>query len=165
MGENTGAVTPRYTIPLPLFPCRSYLDSGMGTRECGERDGQLLEVVEIAGAPGHVEPPGELIGGSLLHVGPGSKDSQGEIGIVDEVLAEMELPLFPRQIPARKRPLDKGHVRSAGLRGVIGPLLGYVVLRVMGYREVFLAAAVFFLAGALSSYALWRALARKNPAS
>jgi hypothetical protein len=48
------------------------------------------------------------------------------------------------------------HVTMVGVRGVIGPLTGFAVLRLLGYREVFAAAAIFFLLAAISSAFLWR---------
>ena len=48
------------------------------------------------------------------------------------------------------------HVAMVGVRGVIGPLTGYAVLRLLGFREVFTAAGVLFLLGAASSVWLWR---------
>lgn len=48
------------------------------------------------------------------------------------------------------------HVAMVGLRGALAPVLGYVVLRVAGYREVFLVAAGLFAAAALSSVLLAR---------
>jgi len=56
------------------------------------------------------------------------------------------------------------HVAMVGLRGVVGPLTGYTVLRLFGYREVFLIATVFSLLAALSSAMLWRWLSsRRDP--
>ncbi|MBC8423729.1 MFS transporter [bacterium] len=48
------------------------------------------------------------------------------------------------------------HVTMVGVRGVIGPLTGYAVLRLLGYLEVFAAAAIFFLLASISSALLWR---------
>ena len=48
------------------------------------------------------------------------------------------------------------HVTLVGLRGLIGPPLGWVVLNVSGYRAVFITAICFFLAAAASSALLWR---------
>ncbi|MCB1150564.1 hypothetical protein KDK88_03410, partial [bacterium] len=48
------------------------------------------------------------------------------------------------------------HVAMVGLRGVVGPLAGYAVLRLFGSREVFLIAAGFCLSASLSSVMLWR---------
>lgn len=50
------------------------------------------------------------------------------------------------------------HVAMVGVRGVFGPLIGYVVLRLFGYREVFLATAVILLVSAASSALLARRL-------
>jgi hypothetical protein len=47
-----------------------------------------------------------------------------------------------------------------GLRGALAPVLGYVVLRVAGYREVFLVASGLFATAALSSLLLARYRAR-----
>ncbi len=43
-----------------------------------------------------------------------------------------------------------------GLRGVLAPVLGYVLLTFLGYVEVFVAAAVLFLAAGISSALLAR---------
>ncbi len=48
------------------------------------------------------------------------------------------------------------HVAMVGLRGLVGPLVGYAVLSLFGYRQVFLLAAAFFLMASLSSRQLWR---------
>ncbi len=48
------------------------------------------------------------------------------------------------------------HVAMVGFRGFVGPLVGFTVLRLLGYRDVFLAATVLFLAAAGSSLALRR---------
>ena len=48
------------------------------------------------------------------------------------------------------------HVAMVGLRGVLAPVLGYVLLRWLGYREVFLVAALLFVTAAGSSYLLGR---------
>jgi MFS family permease len=48
------------------------------------------------------------------------------------------------------------HVAMVGLRGAIAPVVGYVTLRIAGYREVFLVAAGLFAAAALSSWLLAR---------
>ena len=50
------------------------------------------------------------------------------------------------------------HVAMVGARGLIGPLIGFAVLRLLGYREVFAVAAVIFLAAAASSALLGRRL-------
>ena len=52
------------------------------------------------------------------------------------------------------------HVAMVGLRGAMAPVLGYAVLRVAGYREVFLVAAALFAAAAISSALLARYRAR-----
>jgi len=54
------------------------------------------------------------------------------------------------------------HVAMVGLRGVVGPLTGYAVLRLFGYREVFLIAAGFCLLASASSAMLWRWLRRRS---
>jgi len=56
------------------------------------------------------------------------------------------------------------HVTMVGLRGVVGPLTGYAVLRLLGYREVFVAAAIFFLLASVSSAFLWRWMKRADDA-
>ncbi|MFO7654917.1 MAG: MFS transporter [Candidatus Krumholzibacteriia bacterium] len=43
------------------------------------------------------------------------------------------------------------HVAMVGVRGLFGPLLGFVVLQAFGYREVFGLAALLFLAAAAGS--------------
>ncbi len=48
------------------------------------------------------------------------------------------------------------HVAMVGVRGLLAPVLGYVLLRWLGYREVFLAAALLFLAASVSSVLLAR---------
>jgi MFS family permease len=50
------------------------------------------------------------------------------------------------------------HVAMVGVRGVFGPLIGYVVLRLFGYREVFLVTAMILLVSAASSALLARRL-------
>jgi MFS family permease len=52
------------------------------------------------------------------------------------------------------------HVAMVGIRGVLAPVLGYVLLRWLGYRAVFLTAAVLFLAASASSMLLGRRLAK-----
>jgi MFS family permease len=52
------------------------------------------------------------------------------------------------------------HVAMVGIRGVIGPLTGFIVLRLLGYQEVFWAAAGFFMSAAISSVLLWKWLTR-----
>lgn len=48
------------------------------------------------------------------------------------------------------------HVALVGLRGIMAPVLGYLLLTFLGYREVFLTAAGLFLAAAVSSWLLSR---------
>ncbi|MEZ4386380.1 MAG: MFS transporter [Candidatus Krumholzibacteriia bacterium] len=48
------------------------------------------------------------------------------------------------------------HVAMVGLRGVLAPILGYLLLTFLGFREVFLVAACLFLAAAVSSAVLAR---------
>jgi MFS family permease len=48
------------------------------------------------------------------------------------------------------------HVAMVGIRGFLGPAIGFTVLKFLGYREVFLLAAVIFLLASLSSYGLDR---------
>ena len=48
------------------------------------------------------------------------------------------------------------HVAMVGVRGVFGPAIGFVVQRLFGYRQVFLAAAALFLLAAGGSWALGR---------
>lgn len=50
------------------------------------------------------------------------------------------------------------HVAMVGIRGALGPVFGFLLLRWAGYREVFLTAAVVFLLASLSSRALGRKL-------
>jgi MFS family permease len=52
------------------------------------------------------------------------------------------------------------HVAMVGLRGVLAPVLGYLILTFLGYREVFLAAAGLFLTAGLSSAVLARRVKR-----
>ena len=54
------------------------------------------------------------------------------------------------------------HVAMVGVRGVLAPVLGYVMLEVAGYRAAFLAAAVLFVLAAGSSAALARRVARSG---
>lgn len=54
------------------------------------------------------------------------------------------------------------HVAMVGVRGLLAPILGYAILRFFGYREVFLAAAVLFMAASVSSAALARWQARRG---
>ncbi len=56
------------------------------------------------------------------------------------------------------------HVAMVGGRGLIGPVIGFAVLRLLGYREVFAVAAVIFLAAAVSSSLLGRRLDRRDQA-
>jgi len=51
------------------------------------------------------------------------------------------------------------HVAMVGVRGVVGPAVGFTVQRLFGYREVFLAATGLFLLAAAGSWLLarWRA--------
>ncbi len=55
------------------------------------------------------------------------------------------------------------HVTMVGIRGVIGPLTGFTVLRLMGYREVFIVAGIFCLLASVSSAALWRWMKDRHP--
>lgn len=48
------------------------------------------------------------------------------------------------------------HVAMVGVRGILAPILGYALLRWLGYREVFLMAALLFLTASLSSWSLAR---------
>ncbi len=57
------------------------------------------------------------------------------------------------------------HVTMVGVRGVVGPLAGYAILRLLGYLEVFAAAAGFFLLASVSSVFLWRWMARTGTRS
>jgi MFS family permease len=43
------------------------------------------------------------------------------------------------------------HVAMVGIRGLVGPVIGFTVLHLLGYREVFLLSAVVFLTAAFSS--------------
>jgi MFS family permease len=52
------------------------------------------------------------------------------------------------------------HVAMVGIRGTIGPLVGYAVYEVWGLRAVFWLAFGLFVAAAISSLALWRRLRR-----
>mgnify|MGYP001064700398 CR=1 FL=1 len=51
------------------------------------------------------------------------------------------------------------HVAMVGIRGTLGPLLGWAVYEWVGLRAVFALAALLLLAAALSSAALWRDMA------
>ena len=53
------------------------------------------------------------------------------------------------------------HVALVGIRGLIGPAVGFAVLRLLGYREVFVLAAAIFLAAAGSSALLGRWMRRR----
>jgi MFS family permease len=55
------------------------------------------------------------------------------------------------------------HVTMVGVRGVIGPLTGYAVLRLLGFREVFVAAGIFCLLASVSSVLLWRWMIKRSP--
>jgi MFS family permease len=57
------------------------------------------------------------------------------------------------------------HVAMVGGRGLIGPLIGFAVLRLLGYREVFAVAAAIFLGAAFSSALLGRRLDRRARAA
>jgi len=46
------------------------------------------------------------------------------------------------------------HVAMVGFRGIVAPLLGFLLLRFLGYREVFFMAAGLFMLAALSSVVL-----------
>jgi MFS family permease len=48
------------------------------------------------------------------------------------------------------------HVAMVGIRGLIGPAIGFTVLHLLGYREVFILAALIFLTAAGSSVQLGR---------
>lgn len=48
------------------------------------------------------------------------------------------------------------HVTMVGIRGVLGPAIGFIVLKTLGYREVFILAVIIFLIAAASSAALGR---------
>lgn len=48
------------------------------------------------------------------------------------------------------------HVAMIGVRGLLAPILGYALLRWLGYREVFLVAALLFVMASLSSWLLAR---------
>jgi MFS family permease len=50
------------------------------------------------------------------------------------------------------------HVAMVGIRGLLGPAIGFAVLRLLGYREVFVLAALIFLTAAVSSGLLGRRL-------
>lgn len=52
------------------------------------------------------------------------------------------------------------HVAMVGIRGTIGPLVGYGVYEVWGLRAVFWLAFGLFVAAAVSSVALWRSMRR-----
>lgn len=52
------------------------------------------------------------------------------------------------------------HVAMVGIRGMVGPLLGYAAYELFGFRAVFWLAAALFLAASASSAALWRSLRR-----
>jgi MFS family permease len=48
------------------------------------------------------------------------------------------------------------HVAMVGIRGLVGPAVGFTVLRLLGYREVFVLSALIFLAASGSSVLLGR---------
>jgi len=48
------------------------------------------------------------------------------------------------------------HVAMVGIRGLVGPAIGFMVLHLLGYREVFVLAALIFLTAAGSSVLLGR---------
>ncbi len=50
------------------------------------------------------------------------------------------------------------HVAMVGIRGILAPILGFVLLETMGYRAAFVAAAALFGAAAISSALLARRL-------
>jgi MFS family permease len=50
------------------------------------------------------------------------------------------------------------HVAMVGIRGFCGPLIGYAVLRIFGYRELFLVTALILLVSSASSAVLARRL-------
>ena len=52
------------------------------------------------------------------------------------------------------------HVAMVGIRGLVGPALGFTVLHFLGYREVFVLAALIFLTAAGSSVLLGRRMDR-----
>lgn len=52
------------------------------------------------------------------------------------------------------------HVAMVGIRGTIGPLVGYAVYELWGLRAVFWLAFGLFVAAAISSVALWRRMKR-----
>ncbi|MBD3220195.1 MFS transporter, partial [bacterium] len=52
------------------------------------------------------------------------------------------------------------HVAMVGFRGVLAPILGYLLLTFLGYREVFLVAAALFATAGASSVLLARKLRR-----
>ena len=54
------------------------------------------------------------------------------------------------------------HVAMVGIRGLFGPVVGFLLLRWAGYREVFLTAAAVFLLASLSSWLLGRKLAART---
>lgn len=53
------------------------------------------------------------------------------------------------------------HVAMVGIRGTVGPLVGFAVYELFGFRAVFCLAAGLLLAAALSSAALWRRLSER----
>ena len=55
------------------------------------------------------------------------------------------------------------HVAMVGIRGILGPAVGFTVLRLLGYREVFLLSAAIFLCAAASSVLLGRRMGRAGP--
>ncbi|HPF70395.1 MAG TPA: MFS transporter, partial [Candidatus Krumholzibacteria bacterium] len=50
------------------------------------------------------------------------------------------------------------HVALVGIRGLIGPALGFVLYRLLGYQGVFVASVAIFLGAAFSSWLLGRAM-------
>jgi hypothetical protein len=57
------------------------------------------------------------------------------------------------------------HTAMVGVRGLLAPVLGYLLLEFLGYREVFVAAATLFLAAGVSSALLARRVGPAGPAS
>jgi len=57
------------------------------------------------------------------------------------------------------------HVAMVGVRGLLGPSLGFLVLKLMGYWEVFALSALVFLLSATSSALLGRQLGKSGPSS
>ena len=54
------------------------------------------------------------------------------------------------------------HVAMVGVRGLLGPAIGFIILKLFGYKEVFVLATVTFLLASISSWVLGRRCISKN---